>query len=325
MRTATIAFPTFNRVDTLPQAVASALAQDYAALEVVICDNASTDVTEDYCRALAAADGRVRYVRHAENIGALGNFEAALAAASGEYFMWLADDDWIDPNYLTECIGALERGAVLAGGRAHWFGGDVELKVEAPLTLSAGTGTARVLEYYRRVTRNSVFYGVYRTATVRSLGSVPEPTGGDWMFVALAALTGPVETVETTAINRATGGASDTILGAGWAIPPGVVRHIVHGPGFAGLGKWRRSVLAAECGVILGWRVGVWFPLLAISRRALGDAGYRRLRSVYRKVGRLRSRSEMVSSPTSGQATASAGSSQRTPAEASGTYGVEIR
>ena len=319
MRTATIAIPTFNRLDTLPQAVASALAQDYAALEVVICDNASTDGTENYCRTLAAADGRVRYVRHAENIGALGNFEAALAAASGEYFMWLADDDWIDANYLTECICALERGAELAGGRAHWFGGDVEMNVEAPLTLSAGTGTARVRDFYRTVTRNSVFYGVYRTATVRGLGPVPEPTGGDWMFVALAALAGPVETVGATAINRAVGGASDTILGAGWAIPPGVVRHILRAPGFAGLGRWRRAVLAAECAAILGWRVGVWFPLLAIGRRALGEAGYRRLRSVYRKVGRFRSRSEMVSSPTAGHSIASAGSSQRTPADASGT------
>ncbi len=319
MNTATIAIPTFNRVDTLPQAVTSALAQDYAAVEVVISDNASTDGTEDYCRSLAAADSRVRYVRHAENIGALGNFEAALVAASGEYFMWLADDDWIDGNYLTECIRSLDRGAALAAGRAHWFGGDVKLEVEAPFTLSAGNGAARVRDYYSRVTRNSVFYGVHRTATVRGLGPVPEPTAGDWMFVAMAALAGPVETVKSTAINRATGGASDAILGARWAIPSGVVRHILGAPGFASLGRWRRAVLAAECGVIVGWRVGVWFPLLAISRRALGDAGYRRLRSVYRRVGRLRSRSEIVSSPTSGQATASEGSSQRTPAEASGT------
>ena len=318
MKTATIAIPTYNRVDSLRHAVASALAQDYPALELVICDNASTDGTEEYCRSLAAADGRVRYLRQPENLGALGNFEAALAAASGEYFMWLADDDWLDENYLTECIGALDRGAELAAGRAHWFGGDVELKVEAPLTVRAGTGTARVRDYYRTVTRNSVFYGVYRTATVRSLGPVPAPTGGDWMFVALAALAGRIETVGTTAINRATGGASDAILGAGWAIPPEVVRHILRDPGFAGLGRGRRALLAAACGVIVGFRVGVWFPLLALMRRALGEGGYRRLRSVYRRVGRFRSRSEMVSSPTAGQATASEGSSQRTPAEASG-------
>lgn len=319
MRLATIAIPTFNRVDTLPRAVASALAQDYPAVELVICDNASTDGTEEYCRRLAATDGRVRYVRQVENIGPLGNFEAARAAASGEFFLWLADDDWLDGNYLTECIAALERGAVLAAGRARWFAGDVELTAEAALTLPAGAGTARVRHYYRTVTRNSVFYGVYRTATVRGLGPIPEATGGDWLFVALAALAGPVETVGTTAINRATGGASDAIMGAGWAIPPAVVRHIVQAPAFAGLGPWRRAALAAGCGVIVGWRVGVWFPLLAVLRRGLGEHGYRRLRSVYRRVGRFRSRSEMVSSPTAGQSMARDGSSQRTPAEASGT------
>ena len=45
-----IGIPTFNRAETLKQAVESLLAQDYPNIELVISDNASTDDTERVCR-----------------------------------------------------------------------------------------------------------------------------------------------------------------------------------------------------------------------------------------------------------------------------------
>ena len=43
----TIAVPTFNRATMLERCLESALGQSYAAVEVIVCDNASTDSTED--------------------------------------------------------------------------------------------------------------------------------------------------------------------------------------------------------------------------------------------------------------------------------------
>ena len=44
---ASICIPTYNRADMVGDAIASALAQTYPALEVVVVDNASTDRTPE--------------------------------------------------------------------------------------------------------------------------------------------------------------------------------------------------------------------------------------------------------------------------------------
>ncbi|GAB2813700.1 hypothetical protein GCM10022221_09290 [Actinocorallia aurea] len=97
MTLVTVALPTRNGIGRMEEAVTSVLAQDHADLELLVLDNASTDGTEDYCRELAAADARVRYHRHPENLGILGNFGSAPALARGEYLRWISDDDRLEP------------------------------------------------------------------------------------------------------------------------------------------------------------------------------------------------------------------------------------
>ena len=100
----TIGMPTYNRRHGyFPQALQSALAQDYPNLEVVVCDNASTDGTQEYMEAMT--DPRLRYVRHAENIGANANFNSCLENADGHFFLMLHDDDLLDPTFVSRCVG----------------------------------------------------------------------------------------------------------------------------------------------------------------------------------------------------------------------------
>ena len=166
---ATIAIPTFNRAKLLPRAVASALAQDYRSIEILVVDNASTDETEDVCRGLTTQHPQVRYMRQPFNTGPVHNFETALRNAEGFYFMWLADDDWITTNYLRCCIEKLEQEhhAIVAGQDWWYLGNDIELKpilteveyrhpghgiVPAPiLTAHEPEPQSRVLAYLRSV------------------------------------------------------------------------------------------------------------------------------------------------------------------------------
>ncbi|KWT82688.1 hypothetical protein APY03_4793 [Variovorax sp. WDL1] len=74
-----------------------------------IFDNASTDETEAYARALASMDPRVSYTRRPENIGATGNYSQALDSISTEYFVPLADDDWLLPGFLHDAHQVLEQ------------------------------------------------------------------------------------------------------------------------------------------------------------------------------------------------------------------------
>ena len=105
-----IGMPVYNGEEYLEAAVASALAQDYPNLEVLIVDNASDDGTAEIARRFAEQDPRVRYHRNESNIGFLPNFRRALEMAQGRYFTWLAhDDELTDPAYLSATTAYLEQ------------------------------------------------------------------------------------------------------------------------------------------------------------------------------------------------------------------------
>ena len=91
-----IGIPTHNRERLVSRAIESALHQDYPHIEIVISDNASTDSTPEICRRYSQERPNVRYIQQTQNVGATKNFDAVLQRSSGEFFMWLGDDDWLD-------------------------------------------------------------------------------------------------------------------------------------------------------------------------------------------------------------------------------------
>ncbi len=101
-----IGLPVRNAEQTVAAVAKSVLAQDYANLELVISDNASTDGTQDVCEELARSDERVRYHRHPENVGLLNNFVGVIAMAKGVYFRWISDSDALDASYSQVCVDA---------------------------------------------------------------------------------------------------------------------------------------------------------------------------------------------------------------------------
>ena len=102
----TVAIPTYNRADGyLRVALESALAQDYAPLEIIVSDNCSTDRTEEL--VTGHGDARVRYIRQAQALRPNDNFNFCLNQARGEYFLLLHDDDLIDPDFVASCMDAL--------------------------------------------------------------------------------------------------------------------------------------------------------------------------------------------------------------------------
>jgi glycosyltransferase involved in cell wall biosynthesis len=111
----------------LPEALASAIAQTYPDVEIIVSDNCSTDETEQVVRAVA--DPRVKYLRHREDIGANANFNACLREATGDYFLLLHDDDLVDRDFVALCLDAAgdgsETGVIRTGTRIIGAGGDV--------------------------------------------------------------------------------------------------------------------------------------------------------------------------------------------------------
>jgi glycosyltransferase involved in cell wall biosynthesis len=99
-----IGLPVRNAADRLEEVVWSVLAQDHERIELVISDNGSTDDTEEVARALARSDNRIVYHRFAQNVGLLNNFMQTMKLATGEYFRWIGDDDWLAPDNVAQCL-----------------------------------------------------------------------------------------------------------------------------------------------------------------------------------------------------------------------------
>ena len=134
-----VGLPVYNGENYVAEAITSVLEQDYHDLELVICDNASTDRTGDICRDFAERDGRVRYWRNERNVGAARNYDLAWERSSGRYFKWLAHDDRVLPGYVSATVAALEQNpeAVLCNTIVDYIG-----------------ATGEHLGYYRSVIRD---------------------------------------------------------------------------------------------------------------------------------------------------------------------------
>jgi glycosyltransferase involved in cell wall biosynthesis len=103
-----LGLPVFNGENFLAEALDSVLAQTFSDFELVICDNASTDATEEISRNYATADPRIRYHRNEKNLGAAPNFNLTFSYASGRYFKWVSHDDTMAPDYLEKTVAVLE-------------------------------------------------------------------------------------------------------------------------------------------------------------------------------------------------------------------------
>jgi glycosyltransferase involved in cell wall biosynthesis len=98
----TVAIPTLNRVGYLKLALESVLQQTYDNIEIIVSDNASADATSEYLSTIF--DPRLRLLRHHKTIPMTDNWNACVAAATGDYFLLLSDDDLLKPDAIRELV-----------------------------------------------------------------------------------------------------------------------------------------------------------------------------------------------------------------------------
>ncbi|MBJ6108281.1 glycosyltransferase family 2 protein [Hymenobacter sp. BT523] len=93
-----IVIPTYNRAGLIGATLDSVLAQEFAAFEVLVVDDGSTDNTAAVVQA--CPDPRLHYLPKANaERGAARNY--GLARAQGEYVLFLDSDDRLHPNHLS--------------------------------------------------------------------------------------------------------------------------------------------------------------------------------------------------------------------------------
>ena len=114
----TTIIPTYRRPKLLRRAIKSVLNQTYPHFQVCVYDNASGDETADVVAEFSKEDPRVKYHGHAENIGALNNFNFGLKAVATPFFSFLSDDDILLPEFFEAAMGEFEEfpEAAFSGG-----------------------------------------------------------------------------------------------------------------------------------------------------------------------------------------------------------------
>ncbi|MBN2366994.1 MAG: glycosyltransferase family 2 protein [Calditrichaeota bacterium] len=103
-----VGLPVYNGEPFLRDALESILNQSYQNFEIIISDNNSSDQTPIIIKEYCDKDKRIRPFFSNENKGASWNYNKVFQESRGKYFCWLAHDDIIDKDYLSELRKVLE-------------------------------------------------------------------------------------------------------------------------------------------------------------------------------------------------------------------------
>jgi glycosyltransferase involved in cell wall biosynthesis len=178
-----IGMPVYNGERFIRQAVDSLLTQDYANFELIISDNASTDLTQQICVEYLKKTPRIKYYRNQVNIGSARNFSRVFSLAQGEYFFWASCHDLCEPTFISRCAEVLKHNSkvVLCYPLADW----VDVNGDS-LGLIAGNIDTRSLD---RLSRCHVvlwglqyaypIYGVIRANVLRQTKILRATIGAD--------------------------------------------------------------------------------------------------------------------------------------------------
>lgn len=125
-----VCIPMYNAQDFIEECLYSVIAQTYKDIEIVVIDNCSTDNSLEIVKKVS--DDRIRIIQNDENIGLVGNWNACLKHATGEFVNILCADDVWEKNNLEEKVKIMEQysnvGAVFSASKVIDENGKVRLK-----------------------------------------------------------------------------------------------------------------------------------------------------------------------------------------------------
>ena len=101
-----VIIPTWNRSDTVERAIFSALRQTYPVFEVLVCDDGSTDNTEEIVRAID--DARLKWIKGAHAGCPAVPRNRGIEASEGDLIAFLDSDDCWLPEKIEVQIAALQ-------------------------------------------------------------------------------------------------------------------------------------------------------------------------------------------------------------------------
>lgn len=121
---ASVIIPVWNGVEYLKSCLEALAALDYAALEVIVVDDCSTDGSAEW---VAGRFPHIRLIRNEHNAGFAASCNAGLRAATGDILALLNQDTEVHPGWLTALVDAFRDPKVgIAGCKALYPDGSIQ-------------------------------------------------------------------------------------------------------------------------------------------------------------------------------------------------------
>jgi GT2 family glycosyltransferase len=118
--TVSVVIPAYNAEAFLDETIASALAQTYPVLEVLVVDDGSTDGTGAISDGWHEREPRVRRIRQ-PNCGISGTRNHGAAVARGHWLAWLdADDRWVPEKLERQLLARDHRVSLVYSDRRNF-------------------------------------------------------------------------------------------------------------------------------------------------------------------------------------------------------------
>ena len=108
MATVSVIMSVHNGEKTVKRAAQSILEQTFDDLELIICDDMSTDATDSVLQELQMADKRVIVLKNEVNLGLGASLNRCMEVSTGRYIARMDDDDISQPDRIKEQICFLQ-------------------------------------------------------------------------------------------------------------------------------------------------------------------------------------------------------------------------
>ena len=102
-----VCIPTYNQSAYLERSIKSAYNQSYQAMEIIVCDDGSTDDSKVVLERLKSEIPSLKVFYQSNNLGISKNVDACLRMATGDLILRLDSDDLIFPEYLEKVAKAM--------------------------------------------------------------------------------------------------------------------------------------------------------------------------------------------------------------------------
>ncbi|MBM3579985.1 MAG: glycosyltransferase family 2 protein [Alphaproteobacteria bacterium] len=202
----TIGITTYNDGKYLAKTIESCVNQ---AGRIVICDNASTDNTEEICRDFAKKYPNIDYFRLEQDNGKCFGFNFVIKEAKTKYFMWLGGHDYLDDNYTSPLIHMMENSDAVTcypssrsvtvndeeiGLYNYWYSHK----------LTSDSACERIYTLISQLHEVGMFYGIHKTEILKEFlphESFANMLGGDHVFLCSMAARGKMIYCPTAVFN----------------------------------------------------------------------------------------------------------------------------